>query len=189
MSHFFEYDPDDIDVQFAELMTATHDHVDPMVHPKVTEALGLMRRHLDMDVMFVSQFRDRKRTFRVVEAGHGFTKVAAGHSDPLEESWCQFVVDGRAPRLIKDAAPLVASGTLPAVDIPIGSHLSTPIRLKNGSVYGTLCCFSHGVKEDLSEKQLRRLQAAAKVLGDDLSRTSLGADLELSPLDPPGRPR
>ena len=189
MGHFFDYDPDDIDVQFAELMTATHDSVDPMVHPKVTEALGLMRRHLDMDVMFVSQFRDHKRTFRVVDAGHGFTKVATGHSDPLEESWCQFVVAGRAPQLIKDAAQLVKDGTLPAVDPQIGTHLSTPIRLRNGSVYGTLCCFSHEVKDDVSEKQLRRLQAAAKILAEDLSRTSLGAELELSPLEPPTRSR
>jgi hypothetical protein len=56
-------------------------------------------------------------------------------------------------------------------------------------VYSTLCCFSHEVKSEVSEKQLRRLQAAAKILGEDLSRTSLGAELELSPLEPPVRPR
>ncbi|WP_200947314.1 GAF domain-containing protein [Ramlibacter sp. Leaf400] len=189
MSHFFDYDPDDIDVQFAELLTATHDSVDPLVHPKVSEALGLMRRHLGMDVMFVSQFRDRKRTFRVVDASPGLTKVVAGHSDPLEESWCHFVVEGRAPQLITDPAPLVEAGTLPEPDLPIGTHLSTPIRLKNGTVYGTLCCFSEEVKQGVSGTQLRRLQAAAKILGEDLSRTPLGAELELSPLEPPARTR
>ena len=188
MTHYFDYDPDDIDVRFAELLTATHDSVDPLVHPKVGEALGLMRRHLDMDVIFVSQFRDHKRTFRVVDALPGLTRVVAGHSDPLEESWCQFVVQGRVPQLIPDPAPLVRAGTLPAVDEPVGTHLSTPIRLKNGTVYGTLCCFSQEVKDGVSGTHLKRLQAAAKILGEDLSRTSVGADLELSPLEP-ARPR
>lgn len=188
MSHFLDYDPDDIDVRVTELLTASSDSADPLVHPKVGEALGLLRRHLGMDVIFVSQFQDRRRTFRVVDALPGLTRVAAGQSDPLEESWCQFVVDGRVPELIEDASALVKAGKLPDARADIGTHLSTPIVLQNGVVYGTLCCYSQQAKPEVSQVHLGRLKAAAKILGRDLSHTPLGADLELEPLAP-ARPR
>ena len=187
MSRFLDYDPDDIDVRVAELLTATHDGADPLVHPKVCEALGMMRQHLGMDVIFVSQIKDHKRTFRVVDSDPRVTKVVAGHSDPVEESFCHYIVDGRAPQFMKDAEPFIESGVLPRPGIRIGTHLSTPIRLRNGAVYGTLCCFSEEVKDDVSSRDLRRLEAAAKIIADDLNRTGIGAELELSPVTAPGR--
>ena len=92
--HFLDDDPDDIDVRVAELLTATADSSDPLVHPNVGEALGLLRRHIGMDVVFVSRFQDHKRTFKVVETNEHKTLVRAGQSDPLEDTWCQHVVDG-----------------------------------------------------------------------------------------------
>ena len=184
MVHFLDYNPDDIDVRIAELLTATHDRADPLLHPKVGEALRILRGKLQMDVVFVSQLQHGRRTFRVVESGRHNTRVVAGQSDPLEESWCQHVVTGRVPQLVKDAAPLVAAGQLPDPGLPIGTHLSTPVVLKNGSVFGTLCCFSHDVKDGVSEMDLRRLQITAKVLADQLHGDGVGRDLELEPTQP-----
>ena len=179
---FLDYEPDDIDVRIAELLIATSDHADPLLHPKVHEALGILRDRLQMDVVFVSQFKDHRRTFKVVHSDRHNTKVVAGQSDPLEESWCQQVVDGRLPQLVKDASPYVKSGKLPRPRFPIGTHLSTPVVLKNGSVYGTLCCFSAHVKEDVSQVDLRRLQITAKILAEDLLSSDAGNELELQPI-------
>jgi hypothetical protein len=187
LPHFHDYDPDDIDVRISELIVATHDAPDPLAHPKVGQALGILRESLNMDVVFVSQFKDSRRTFRVVDVGPGFTKVTAGHSDPVEESWCHHVAQGRLPEFIKDAQPRVASGELPRPGEPIGTHLSTPIRLGNGEVYGTLCCFSHGVVDSASELDLRRLRSAAKLLAQDLHQDGMGSELTLEPLQPKPR--
>ena len=178
---FLEYDPDDIDVRIAELLVATSEATDPMLHPKVQEVLRILREALRMDVVFVSQFRDGRRTFKVVDNGPGKTVVVAGQSDPLEQTWCQHVVDGRIPEFVKDAGPLVASGELPRPRVPIGTHVSTPVLLKNGAVYGTLCCFSTTVKEDASLLDLRRLQITAKLLAQDLDATPAAKELSLEP--------
>ena len=179
--HFLDYDPDDIDVRVAQLLTATVDEADPLLHPKVGEALGVLREHLDMDVVFVSQFHDHKRTFRVVDQKGDVAVLQTGHSDPVEESWCHHIAEGRAPQLMKDAAPFIANGTLPKPAIPIGTHVSTPIVLANGEVYGTLCCFSRDVKGGVSEVDLKRLQYTAKLLSDELLDSGVGAELELEP--------
>ncbi|MGB3067781.1 MAG: GAF domain-containing protein [Ottowia sp.] len=186
--NFLDYDPDDIDVRISELLVATNDATDPLVHPNVTEALSLCREHLDMDVVFVSQFRHNRRTFRVVETKPGgVTVVKAGQSDPVEESWCHHVVTGRLPQLMTDARPFIKRGEAPATPIRIGTHLSTPILLKDGSVYGTLCCFSHEVDEQIGDKDLHRLRAMARVLAQKLD-ASAASELQLQPLEPPKRP-
>jgi hypothetical protein len=184
--HFLDYDPDDIDVRISELLVATNDAADPLVHPKVKEALSILRNHLDMDVVFVSQFRNNRRTFRVVETKPGVTVVQAGQSDPVEDSWCHHVVTGRLPQLMQDAQPFIDRGDAPATPIRIGTHLSTPIKLKSGGVYGTLCCFSAKVDEAIGGTELGRLQAVARILAKNLDAS--GADeLQLQPMERVGR--
>ncbi len=54
-----------------------------------------------------------------------------------------------------DAAAYVASEQAPDLGFPIGTHLSTPVRLSGGAVYGTLCCFSRRVCADADIDRLR----------------------------------
>ena len=180
-----DYNPDEIDVHIAELLIATPDSADPLLHPKVKEALHILREHMKMDVVFVSQFKGNRRTFKVVEAGHKGTKLIPGQSDPLEETWCKQVVDGRLPQLVKDASGYAKSGAFPAPGVAIGTVLSTPVVLKNGNVYGTLCCFSRQIKEDVSQLDLQRLQMTAKLLAEDLLDSHMSSELELEPLPEP----
>lgn len=189
---FLDYDPDDIDVRIADLLVATSEGSDPVLDPKVQEVLGILRQALRMDVVFVSQFLNGRRTFKVVDQGPGKTMVVPGQSDPLEESWCQYVVDGRIPQFVKDAAPLIAAGQVPKTRNPIGTYVSTPVLLKNGNVYGTLCCLSTTVKDDASPLDLRRLQITAKHLAEHLDDTPAARELSLEPSagEPaPGAPR
>lgn len=162
------YEPDDIDVRIAELLMAIPDEAEPFEHPKVQQALRVLRTHLSMDVAFLSQFKHGRRVFRVVDTSPQYTAVQAGHSDPVEESWCLQVVEGRLPRLLRDAGPYVRSKAVPPTAFQIGTHLSTPVVLRNGKVYGTLCCFSADVKAEVSPKELGRMRLTAQLLADDL---------------------
>lgn len=161
------YNPDDLDVRISELLVATSDSADPALPAAVSEVLQLLRTRLGMDVAFVSHLADGCRTIQVVDHAPGFTAVQAGLCDPIEESWCQRVVEGRLPQRMVDAAPYVASGQAPNPGFPIGTHLSTPVRLADGTVYGTLCCFSSGVHP---AADIDRLRYTAGLLATRLAR-------------------
>ncbi len=164
---FLEYNPDDFDVQVSELLVATSDSADPALPATVPEVLKLLRTRLGMDIAFVSQITDGRRVFMAVDHAPGFSPIQAGMSDPVEESWCQRVVEGRLPELMEDAAPYIASGQAPEPGFPIGTHLSTPVRLSGGTVYGTLCCFSRGISKDAD---IDRLRYTAGLIADRLAR-------------------
>lgn len=150
-----DYDPDDLDVTISHLLVATSDEADPGLPAAVSEVLRLLRVRLDMDVAFVSSITEHVRTLQVVDTAPGCDLVHAGMCDPVEESWCQRVVTGRLPERMVNAAPYVAAGHAPDPGFPIGTHLSTPVRLSDGSIYGTLCCFSRGLRPEADISRLR----------------------------------
>merc|ERR1712110_874876 len=65
----------------------------------LTEALHAVRMHLGMDVAFISEFRGGSRVFRYLDGNFVPLQLAIGGSDPLEDSYCQRVLDGRLPEL------------------------------------------------------------------------------------------
>jgi EAL domain-containing protein (putative c-di-GMP-specific phosphodiesterase class I) len=132
--------------------------------------LKSVRKHLGMDVAFVAEFGERDRLFRHVDA-RAQTPVNPGDRVPLEVGYCQRVVDGRLPELIPDAHALPAAAALPETQaIPIGSHISVPIRLRDGRIYGTFCCFSFVADPSLTDRDLRVMHAFADVLADQIER-------------------
>jgi len=70
----------------------------------VRDVLQLAREHLGMDVAFVSRFVGGRRVFIAVEPSDGGEVIAEGDSEALEASFCQRVIDGRLPGLVRDVA-------------------------------------------------------------------------------------
>ncbi|HEY0953667.1 MAG TPA: EAL domain-containing protein [Roseateles sp.] len=136
--------------------------------------LQSIRQHMGMDVAFISQFQDGRRVFRHVEIGESSLAIKPGDSDPLEESYCLRVVDGRLPELIPDACANVEALKLAATRaVPVGAHLSVPIQLLDGRVYGTFCCFSHRPNITLTERDLHVMRVFA-----DMAASQIQTDLE-----------
>src|ERR1700679_692832 len=134
----------------------------------IDNMLHAVREHLGMDVAFLTEFRARDRIFRHVDA-KSTAPIHAGDTLSLEEGYCQRVVDGRLPQLIKDAAAHPVAAALPETSaVPIGSHLSVPIRLSDGRVYGTLCCFSFIPDVSLTERDMQMMRVLAELLGDQI---------------------
>jgi GAF domain-containing protein len=106
------------------------------------------------------------RVFNHVDA-EGRSPIKAGDAIPLDQGFCQKVVDGRLPELIADAQSFPATATLPETrGIPIGSHLSVPIRLRDGRIYGTFYCFSFIPDHSLTERDLQMMRAFAELVAD-----------------------
>jgi EAL domain-containing protein (putative c-di-GMP-specific phosphodiesterase class I) len=131
----------------------------------LSRSLHAIRTHLNMDVGFISEFVNDRRYFRYVDADDRDAVISVGQSDPLEESYCQRIVDGRLPGLLTDACLNPEALTLAATRaLPVGAHLSAPIRLKNGRIFGTLCCFSSHPNHSLTERDLAMLQVVSDML-------------------------
>jgi GAF domain-containing protein len=157
-------DNDPTVAQAGRLLVATADHGDAALDNSVREVLALLRRKMVMDVVFVSKFEGGRRVIKLVDAAPGVEAPQAGQSDPVEESWCHQIVNGRLPQFIADAAPLIASGQAPPTPHEIGSHLSVPVVLKSGEVFGTLCAFAFHVNDEVSLRDVWRLRAVAELI-------------------------
>ena len=169
------FNPAALSVQVSEMLVATADGSDDLIDSAVTEMLQLLRQRLAMDVVFVSEFVDGQRVFRYVDSPNNKSKnkplIPVGHSDPLEQTWCQRVVDGRLPQFIADSTRLPDRARLPAAPFPIGTYLSTPIFLNDGRVYGTLCCFSFSPNEQIQERDLKNLQSVATLVAKKIGKS------------------
>lgn len=130
----------------------------------IGHVLRIVRKHLRMDVAFISHFREVDRVFEHVDAD-GIAPIHVGQSIPLEDGYCYKVVKGELPELIPDTSLVRAAMEIPATRaIPIGSHLSIPVKLENGEVYGTLCCFSHQPDRSLGDRDMSMMRAFGEVL-------------------------
>jgi GAF domain-containing protein len=185
------YRPEDLEVQVTELLVATSDESDHLVDQSIIDVLRLLRDRMKMDVVFVSQFTEGQRVIRYVDTDPVNPLLAVGDADPLEVSWCQRVVDGRLPEYIPDARALPASAALlQNLPFSIGTHISTPIVLASGEVYGTLCTFSQAPQDDPDHNDLKVLRYTAKLAAGKIEgrrereRQDMAApDLSLVPLE------
>lgn len=166
------YEPDDLMVKVSEMMVATADESDVGIENSVPEVLRLLREKMSMDIVFVSEFVDGKRVIRHVASEPKNAVIAAGDSNPLEETWCQRVVDGRLPPYIPDATKDPVSAELEKkLPFRVGTFMSAPIVLRDGEVYGTLCCLSFSPVANPDPTDLKRLQYTAQLAAGKIDKS------------------
>lgn len=152
--------------------------------PDFDGMLGAIRQHLGMDVAFISEFRDGKRFFRHVDQSDPHSPVAVGGSDPLEDSYCLRVAEGRLPQVIQDARTFPEAMALPATTaIPVGAHLSVPIVMSTGEIFGTLCCFSRHPDATLTERDAAMMAVFAEVIAGRIEAEGLEAKQQAERLE------
>ena len=150
-----------------DFAVATPDFATPSNHKPLSDFLARVREALGMDIAFVSQFVDDQRVFRVVSvaAQEPPSPVAPGNSDPLVDTYCKLVLEGRLPMAIPDTRESPEAQRLAIThQLRIGAYLSVPIVLKDGEVFGTLCCFSHVARPKLGHEEVLGLQDVANVI-------------------------
>lgn len=79
------------------------------------------------------------------------------------------------PQLVTDVRKLPNFRELPETAVPIGAHLSVPIVLPDGAIYGTACCFSAAPNDAVSKRDLKRLQMAADMMARTAPTSNLSA--------------
>jgi GAF domain-containing protein len=144
------------------MTVATSEEADAPLDDSITAVLRLVREHLAMDVVFVAHYAGDLNVFTYADSGTAGVEIV-GVSQAQTESFCQRVLDGRLPRVMPDVLELRQIYDAPAAPVPIGAYMATPVHLQDGSLYGTLCCFSFEPSPDLNERHYRRLKIAAQL--------------------------
>lgn len=165
-----------------ELFDTAADIPDDPGLDSVTRILKAVRGHLGMDVAFTSEVANGEVAIRRLDAEAG-GPIHIGQVFPAEESYCQRIIDGRLPNLIRDTAKEPEAAALACTKIvPVGAHLSVPIRLGDGRIYGAFCCFSFTANRSLNQRDLQTIRAFAELAAGEIDRelAQAGAQAEIA---------
>jgi EAL domain-containing protein (putative c-di-GMP-specific phosphodiesterase class I) len=135
----------------------------------IDRTLHTLRQFLGLDVAFISEFEGKNRIIKHLDVEDDESQISLGQVIPLSDGYCLDVVEGRLPGLIPDTGRVSAAVAKPETDaFPIGAHMSVPIPLRDGGIYGTLCCLGVRPVPGLGDRDLQVMRAVADLIGSHL---------------------
>ncbi|MGY1810374.1 EAL domain-containing protein [Blastococcus sp. SYSU D00669] len=119
---------------------------------QIAELLQTAKKSLRLSVAFLSRLDGTTQHLEVVESSIPVLFQEKVTQDQ-ETSLCQAVLDGRLPPVIADLKAFPAAMALPAARMPrIRSYVSVPVRLSDGSLYGTFCAAGLTSDKELTKR-------------------------------------
>jgi diguanylate cyclase (GGDEF)-like protein len=136
----------------------------------VCRSLSAARELLGMDLAFVAETDGDTFRFEAVEGdATAFGELAAGVRIARRDTLCDRMLSGAIGNVIPDVAAVPAA--LSATASPgVGAYIGVPVRLPDGSVFGSLCCVSTHPTPTLHERDVRVLDVLARMIGDQIDR-------------------
>lgn len=142
----------------------------PHIVQNIDRVLNAVRTHLRMDVAFISEFLGPNRILRNVDCDEPNGRFKAGDIIPLAAGYCKHVASGALPELMADTARVELARAIPeTASVPIGAHLSVPIKIDDDRIFGTFCCFSHEPQPALGQRDLDLLRVFSRLLASEIS--------------------
>lgn len=124
-----------------------------------------------MEVAYLSQFIDGQSVFMAVDAPGLEALIKPGDRRSLDDVYCEHILEGRLPELMANTADFPLAAGMPITRaVPIGAHMSVPVRLDDGSVYGMFCCLSPRPDKSLNDRDLRVMRVFADMAAGQISR-------------------
>ena len=145
----------------------------------VSRALDAVRLLLGMDMAYVSDTRAAKRDLVAVTGDAGSFDARIGRPVALAGTYCGELLAGRIDGLVTDARRDPRVRDLPITDeARIGAYIGRPIRLWDGSVFGTLACLSHDARPRLDERDVQFVALIARLVAGQLEQQQLAEQHE-----------
>lgn len=130
----------------------------------IQEALVAIRNHLGMEVAYFSEFVDGRAIFRRVDAPGLEHLIKVDDSHSLDDVYCNHILEGRLPELMPDTSQVDLARAMPiTAAVPIGAHVSIPVRLADGTPFGMFCCLSPRPNPSLNERDLATMRVFANI--------------------------
>ena len=144
----------------------------------VDRILGAVREHLGTEIAFVSRYVENHQKELTHISSDLDLPMGPGYRDSREDSYCWHIAQGRLPQLIQDPADHPFAQTIAITHLlPVGCHLNVPLKLSDGTVYGSFCCLSRAPDRSMTERDLGVLKAFAALAAEQIER-SLQCDAE-----------
>ena len=135
----------------------------------VDRLLTLIRQHLDMELALVSEFTPDEQIIRRVDGEAKAFGLEEGTRTSLSETYCWRMTQGYLPSVVPNAKFVPQLRNLDWTwTADIGSYIGVPIRFRDGTVYGTLCCLSHETDLSLSDRDEQFLYLCAHVMAQGI---------------------
>jgi len=156
-------------------------------HPTVVQAVAesghadtadrvvaLLRRHLGMEIAYLSEFVGETQVVRTVDAGPEHPAIGRGDEVPLSRGYCRRMVEAEIPGVIPDTAAHPVTAELEVTRAAgIGSYVGVPVRRGDGRLYGSLCAASRDASHVLDETAAHFAHVCARLIGDLLDQREL----------------
>jgi diguanylate cyclase len=138
--------------------------------------LQFLRSRLGFDLWMVTREKGKQGVILQTE-DHGYG-VTAGTVFRWDDSYCSRMVKGEGPNIAPESA-LVPAYAAAAVNshVQIGAYVGVPLRLKDGSTFGTLCGFHPEPQPQSIVSEQPLMELLAGLLGCILE-TELRAEAE-----------
>ncbi|GAA5053959.1 hypothetical protein GCM10023208_16330 [Erythrobacter westpacificensis] len=148
-------------------------------NPGIDRILSSVRGHLGVEIAFVSRYvEDEQRELTHVSTDLGLP-MGPGFRENREESYCWHILNGRLPELIQDPADHPMTRELAITDfLPVGCHINTPLRLADGTVWGSFCALGRKPDRTLTPRDLAILKSFAGLAAERIE-ASLEEDVML----------
>lgn len=141
----------------------------PARRPAVARLLEVALRQLGTQVVFLSSVAGGARTVEATAGEH--PSIRPGWSDPVDDTYCQRILDGQLPEVIPDTRADARTAGLSATTVlAIGCYVGVPVALPDGSLFGTLCALSPLPDPGLGRPDVRVLRVIAHAVGELLAR-------------------
>lgn len=145
----------------------------------VARALDTAREMLDMEVAYLTELTPTEQRFAAASGDAAAVGCAAGTAIPIENSYCEKLVDGRIDNVVPDttAVPVLADLAL-TTEFGVRSYVGVPVQYSDGTVCGTLCCVSRATDPEVAERDIRFMSVLARLVADELERQELRAETD-----------
>ncbi len=148
---------------------------------RIDRILGAVRNHLGVEIAFVARYVDDDRELMHVSSDLDLP-MGPGYREPKENGYCWHVLQGNLPELIQDPADFpMTQGLAVTHMLPVGCHLNVPLRLSDGTVYGSFCALSRTPDRSMTERDVGVLRASAALATEQIE-SNLEVDVRRSAL-------
>ena len=143
---------------------------------RIERILKTVRGHLGLEIAFVARYVDDEREITHVDTSLKLP-MGAGYKERKADGYCWHILEGRLPEMIHNPADYLLTNDLPITHIlPVGCHLNVPLRLSDGSVWGSFCALSRTPDRSISQRDMGVLRAFAALAAEQVE-TQLERDV------------
>jgi len=136
----------------------------------IERSLSAARELLGMQLAYIAEVSGDQFRFHALDGDTApFGEPTAGAEIPRTDTLCDRMLAGRmgnvVPDVGADAAAAGASGSS-----GVGAYVGVPVRLVDGTVYGSLCCVATDPRPALRDRDARLLEVLARMVADQIDR-------------------